>query len=140
METRDLPISKSRKRSEGKVVGQAAQSFHMANEQNPTYPGYIVGSLILPPKAIKDAESVGLCAQVFTVVKCQPGAVEVAFSDPEQEGNGWDPETAQRFLLSVGDNFLVPPGNSYRVENHSKSIEAVLSWTIIRHNRNMSSP
>jgi centromere protein C len=140
METRDLPISKLRKKSEGKVVGMAAQSFHMANDQNPVYPGYIVGSLILPPKGIKDAESVGLCAQVFTVVQCQPGAVEVAFNDPEQEANGWDPETAQRFLLSVGDNFLVPPGNAYRVENHSKSIKAVLSWTIIRHNRNVASP
>lgn len=106
----------------------------MTNDENPAYPGYIVGSLVLPPKAIKDAESVGLCAQVFTIVKGQAGSIEIAFGDPDQEGAVWDPDSAERFLLSVGDNFLIPPGNSYRIQNHSKTTEALLSWTIIRHN------
>jgi hypothetical protein len=106
----------------------------MTNDENQSYPGYIVGSLVLPPRAIKDAESVGMCAQIFTVVKGQGGSIEIAFGDPDQEGPVWEPESAERFLLSVGDNFLIPPGNSYRIQNHSKTTEALLSWTIVRHN------
>ena len=41
-------------------------------------------------------------------------------------------ETAQRFLLSPGDMFCVPAGNMYRIENHSKTHECKLFWTIIR--------
>jgi len=138
MEARDLPLARTRKKSEGKVVGKAAQSFHMANDENPAFPGYIVGSLVLPPKAIKDAESVGLCAQVFTVVRGQSGSVEIAFGDPENDNPVWEPETAERFMVSQGDNFLVPPGNTYRIQNHSKTTEALLSWTIVRHNREIA--
>ena len=130
----DLPMSKTRKKSEGKIVGKAAQSFQMSNEENPAFPGYIVGHLLLPPKGIKDAESVGMCAQVFTVVKGQANSIEVAYGDPDHESATWDPLNAERFLLAPGDNFLVPPGNSYRLRNHSTSTECLLSWTIIRHN------
>jgi centromere protein C len=130
----DLPIAKTRKKSEGKVVGKAAQSFQMSNEENPAFPGYIVGHLLLPPKGIKDAESVGLCAQVFTVVRGQANSTEIAYGDPDHEKATWDPAHAERFLLSAGDNFLVPPGNSYRLQNHSTTAECLLSWTIIRHN------
>lgn len=138
MEARDLPLSRSRKKNEGKVVGKAAQSFHMANDENPAFPGYIVGSLVLPPRGIKDAESVGLCAQVFTVVRGQSQSIEIAYGDPENESSTWDPSTAERFLVSQGDNFLVPPGNTYRVQNHSRTTEALLSWTIVRHNRGLA--
>jgi len=86
MEARDLPLSKSRKKAEGKVVGKAAQSFHMTNEENPVFPGCIVRSLILPPRAIKDAESVGACVQVFNVVKGQAGSIKIAFGDPDHTG------------------------------------------------------
>lgn len=132
MKATDLPLLKSRKKSEGKVVGKAAQSFVMANEENPSYPGYIVGSLILPPEGIKDAESVGMCAQVFTVVKGQAGSLEVAYGDPENETGTWDAAHAERFLLSVGDNFLVPPANKYRLQNHSKTTSCSLTWVIVR--------
>ena len=135
--TNKLPISKARKKSEGKVVGKAAQSFLMSNEQNPAFPGYIVGHLQLPAQGIKDAESVGLCAQVFTVVRGQAKSIEVAYGDPDHEAATWDPEHAERFLLSAGDNFLVPPGNSYRLQNHSTTMDCLLSWTIIRHNPNL---
>jgi centromere protein C len=131
-----LPKPPSRKKSDGNVVGIAAQSFVMPNEKNRAFPGYIVGHLILPPQGIKDAESVGMCAQVFTVVRGQAKSVEIAFGDPEHESVVWDPKHAERFLLSVGDNFLVPPGNSYRLQNHSNSTECLLSWTIIRHDPN----
>ena len=127
-------MSKSRKNAEGKVVGKAAQSFHMSNEENPLLPGYIVGSLLLPPKGIKDAEAVGSSDQVFTVVKGQAKSIEVAYADPDNDNETWDPEAAQRFLLSVGDTFLVPPGNAYRLQNHSKTSDCLLSWLIIHHN------
>ena len=134
MEARKLPLSKSRSKSEGKVVGKAAQAFNVPNGPKPVYVGYITGNLTLPPKGIKDAESVGSCSQVFTVVRCQPGAMEVAYSDPEDDNEEatFNPETAQRFLLKPGDLFRVPPGNSYRLCNHSKTVDCFLTWTIIR--------
>jgi len=131
MNERDLPLSKSRPKSEGKVVGKAAQAFNIASE-NDAYVGYIMGNLSLPPKGIKDPESVGSCAQTFTVVSCQPGAVEVSFSQPEEANGALDPETAQRFLLGPGDLFRIPPGNCYRLQNHSKETECFMTWTIIR--------
>ena len=125
MPIRELPLVESRKKSEGKVVGKAAQSFSIAND-DPLFPGYIVGSLLLPPKAIKDQESVRKCAQIFTVIRGQPKAVEIAYFDD-------DDNVVERFLLSQGDNALVPPENSYRLENHSGTTDTLLSWTIIRH-------
>ena len=134
MESRKLPLSKSRSKSEGKVVGKAAQAFNVPNGPKATYVGYICGNLTLPPKGIKDAESVGACSQVFTVVRCQPGAMEVAYSDPEDDNDDdtFNPSTAQRFLLNPGDLFRVPPGNSYRLCNHSKTTDVFLTWIIVR--------
>lgn len=99
-----------------------------------------MGNLTLPPKGIKDAESVGACAQTFTVVGGQPGAIEVAYADPEEEENGvLKADTAIRFLLSPGDMFRIPPGNCYRLQNHSKTTECFMTWTIIRpYNGGMS--
>ena len=129
----DLPMSKTRTKSEGKVVGKAAQSFQMSNEENPAFPGYLAGHLLLPPKAIKDPESTGTCAQLFTVVRGQAKSIEVAYGNPERDTD-WDAKTAERFLLAPGDNFMIPPGNSYRLRNHSATTESLLSWTIIRPN------
>jgi len=132
MEGSNLPISKKRKKTEGRVTGKAAQAFNIANDENDDYVGYIMGNLILPPKGIKDSESVGPCAQTFTVCLSQPKAIEVAFGDPDQPDGELDDETAQRFLLGPGDMFRVPPGNSYRLENHSDVTDCLLTWTIIR--------
>jgi hypothetical protein len=33
--------------------------------------------MYLPPRGIKDAEGVGVCAQLFAVAECQPGALEI---------------------------------------------------------------
>ena len=96
------------------------------------FPGWISGQLDLPPTGIKDAESVGLCSQVFNVASCQPKALEFALADPDESDAQFLPETAQRFLLSPGDMFCVPAGNMYRIENHSKTHECKLFWTIIR--------
>ena len=71
----------------------------------------------MPPQAIKDAEGVGECAQVFFISECQNGALELGIADPKEPE--WQDETAQRQLLNKGDSFFVPPGNIYRLENHS---------------------
>ena len=136
MQPRILPMGKYRRKRDGKGVGLAAQAFTMHNDDHPALPGYTVGSLTLPPRAIKDEESVFLCAQIFTVVSGQPNALEIAYS--ENTSPIRDDDAAERFLLSEGDNILVPPGNSYRLKNHSKSTEAILSWTVVRHNENAS--
>ena len=128
---RELPRIKRRK-GESKVTGAASQAFNMSNQDNQAYPGYIMGNMTLPPRGIKDAESVGTCAQTFTYVFGQKGALEVAYADPDTNEGSFDPDTAQRYLLSPGDVFRIPPGNTYRLENHSKEKDAFLTWTIIR--------
>jgi centromere protein C len=132
-----LPITAQRAKGESKLTGTAAQAFNVSTDANPLSPGYIMGNLTLPPKGIKDAESVGSCAQTFTVVFGQDKALEVAFGHPDDEDGTLDPETAQRFCLSPGDVFRVPPGNCYRIQNHSKKQECFLTWTIIRAFRAM---
>jgi centromere protein C len=129
----DLPLPTTRKKSDGKVVGQAAQAFNIVNESlSDNYVGYIMGHLTLPPKGIKDYESVGLCAQTFTVCHGQPGALEVSIADPEDEDESNYGEGAQRFLLSPGDMFRIPQNNTYQLQNHSKTLDCMLTWTIIR--------
>lgn len=135
MIVRRLPITADRQKGESRLTGLASQAFNVSTDDNPFYPGYIMGNLTLPPRAIKDAESVGACAQTFTVVFGQRGALEVSFGDPNEDEGVWTPKTAQRFLLSPGDVFRVPPGNCYRIENHSKTKECFLTWTIIRANQ-----
>jgi hypothetical protein len=98
------------------------------------YPSYLMGSLLLPPRGIKDPESVGRSAQTFTVVSCQPSALEIAFADPDEDEGSFHPATATRFFLNPDSMFRIPPGNCYRLENHSRSVEAKLTWTIIRQN------
>lgn len=132
----DLPLPATRKKSEGKIVGKASQAFNVPTDDNNV--GYIMGSLFLPPGGIKDPESSGPCSLSFTVSQGQPKAVEVAFGDPNDEDGELNPKNAQRFLLGPGDMFRVMPGNCYRLENHSKTSDCLLSWTIIRPRRNAS--
>eukprot|EP00804_Cyclotella_cryptica_P028163 CCRYP_011029-RA/>CCRYP_011029-RA protein AED:0.02 eAED:0.02 QI:244/1/1/1/1/1/2/525/757 len=127
-----LPLSSTRGKKESKVVGFASQAFHVPTDPDDLFPGYISGNVVLPPRGIKDAEGVGLCSQVFNVGDCQPNSVEFALADPSSQDGEFDAETAQRFLLSKGDMFQIPPGNVYRIENHSKTDEARLFWTIIK--------
>ena len=129
----DLPVGKARKKSEGKATGKAAQAFNVKSDQQGNYCGYIMGNLSLPPGGIKDAESVGPCSQTFTVCLGQPQALEVAYNHPDEpDGEDLNPKTAQRFLLGPGDLFRVPAGNCYRLENHSKESDCLLTWTIIK--------
>jgi hypothetical protein len=59
----------------------------------------------LPAGAIKDAEGVGECSQVFCVAACQDEAVELGMADPREEE--WRDDIAQRVLLKTGDFFYV---------------------------------
>ena len=127
-----LPLSSTRKKRESKVVGFASQSFHVPTDDDDLFPGYIAGNVVLPPRGIKDAEGVGLCSQVFNVGDCQPNSLEFALADPSGQDGEFDPKTAQRYLLNKGDMFQIPPGNVYRIENHSKTVKATLFWTIIK--------
>mmetsp|Transcript_48744 Transcript_48744/g.117940 ORF Transcript_48744/g.117940 Transcript_48744/m.117940 type:complete len:672 (+) Transcript_48744:332-2347(+) len=126
----DLSLPKNTKKSKGKTCGKVSQAF--LAPPSDIYPGYLMGTLVLPPHAAKYPESVGGCAQTFTVVSCQPIALEVSFADPDELDGEFYEKTAQRFVLSSGDIFRVPPGNTYQIINHSKSVDAKLTWTIIR--------
>ncbi len=132
MEAAELPLIAKRTDEEGNVVGKAAQAFNVPSDENDNYVGYIMGNLLLPPRGIKDAESVGPCSQTFTVVTGQKKAIEVAFADPDGPEGMLENDSAQRFLLGPGDLFRVPPGNTYRLQNHSRTKSCLLTWTIIR--------
>jgi hypothetical protein len=123
-----LPISGTRPKGRN-GVGAAQQFFNIPSITD-TMSGCLAGSLHLPARAIKDAEGVGDCVQMFSVAECQDGALEVGFSDPKDDE--WNDETAQRRILSVGDSFYVPPGNIYRLENHSQTVNCVLYWFIVK--------
>ena len=128
MATTALPITADREAGKD-VVGLAAQAFNVP-QATEDVPGWISGHVTLPPEGIKDAEGVGMCSQVFFVSECQPKSFEVAIGAPDE--STFNGETAQRFLLSAGDFFHVPPNNIYRIENHSTQHETKLFWTIIR--------
>lgn len=128
LEPSDLPLSIERPDG-NEMVGSAAQAFNIGPSSS-TMPGWITGNLILPPNAIKDAEGVGECTQVFFVQQCQPGAFEVAINHPDEES--FVPESAKRFALKSGDFFHVPPNNIYMIHNHSESVDAKLFWVIIK--------
>ena len=72
----------------------------------------------------------GRYTQVFFVSDCQDGALEFGIAHPQEDA--WDHKTARRVLLRRGDSFYVPPGNIYRLENHSSAKSAVLYWMIIK--------
>ena len=114
------------------MVGFASQAFHIPTDPEDLFPGYIAGNVVIPPRGIKDSEGVGLCSQIFTVGDCQPNSLELAVADPTGQDGEFDPDTAQRYLLSKGDMFQIPPGNVYRIENHSKKVKAALFWVIIK--------
>ena len=65
-----------------------------------------------------------------TLRALQDGALELGIADPAEPE--WHDETAQRQLLKKGDSFYVPPGNIYRLENHSADTESTIFWTIIK--------
>jgi centromere protein C len=125
----DLPPRK-RKKGDLKVPARAAQTFNVSPDE--INAGYIVGCLELPPLGIKADEGVGPCFQIFNVGDCQPKSLELAIADPDLDGGNFDPDTAKRFLLSKGDMFHIPPGNIYQVQNHSKTHDCAMTWTIVR--------
>jgi hypothetical protein len=125
---KELPMSAPRAPGRD-VVGQAAQTLS-AHEYPGEMSSWISGNVRLPARAIKDAEKVGKFNQIFVLAECQDRAVELAIAHPGEDM--WVEDTAQRMLLRKGDTFNIPPGNIYRLENHSTAVDAVLYWTIIK--------
>lgn len=114
-------------------AGLAAQAFNApaSDLKDQCLPAWISGHVLLPPNAIKDEESVDLCGQVFFVARCSPTALELAYADPD-DADGFVAASAQRFLLSAGDQFHVPPNNVYRLHNRSDSEDCLLFWIIMK--------
>ncbi len=108
----------------------AAMSFVISENPRDTS-GWMSGKLVLPARGMKDTENVGKCYQLFVLSECQDGAVELAIAHPATD-NCWIEKTVQRVLLRRGDTFTIPPGNLYRLENHSPMVSALLNWTIIQ--------
>ncbi|CAN0070139.1 unnamed protein product, partial [Phaeothamnion confervicola] len=115
-------------------AGLASQAFNVA--QDCDISPWMSGMLTMPPRAIKDPEHVAMSTQLCWVQSCQDRALELAVAMPagegEEDGEGvgadsarFDPQRAQRYLLSGGDHFMVPINNIYRLENHSREAEAV---------------
>jgi hypothetical protein len=62
--------------------------------------------------------------------------LEIAFCDPDQKwekGAGWIAAKEGHFRIAMGNNFHIPPGNTYRLRNHSTTTPASLSWVIVGH-------
>lgn len=124
---RPLPPAEGQKSRHG-PVGYAGHTFVIPEVQR-EMSGWISGYLELPPRAVKDAELVGVYAQLFFVAQGQPGALEFGLADPSSDE--WDDSRAQRVVLSPGDSFYVPPGNMYRLENHSESKASHLFFVVV---------
>lgn len=123
-----LPITADRRSKKSK--GAFAASYFYTPSVSGILPSWIAGYVELPPGAIKDEEAVGECSQVFFIGDCQDRAVEVGIADPSSEV--WVDAKAQRLMLSKGDSFYVPPGNIYRLENHSTTKPCTIFWNIIK--------
>jgi len=128
---REMKLPITHERPEGRDgVGLAVQGFNRPQIDKSNIPGWISGHVVLPPLAIKDAEGVGLCSQIFFIAYGQPKSIEIALARADEPQ--FNELTAQRYLLSPGDNFYIPPNNVYRLENHSASEECKLFWTIVK--------
>jgi hypothetical protein len=129
LQSKPLPLSSERFEGHS-VVGRAAQAFNQKRRHDGVnvFPGWISGQLDLPPGAIKDPEAVNDCTQVFYVVSGPSEQFELAIAEPSADFE----ERCQRFILSPGDHFFVPPNNMYRLENHSEKGEVRLFFSILR--------
>lgn len=92
-----------------------------------------MGSLRLPKCSIKEGETVGESQHKFTVVDCQPNSLLLAIEQPDIDvsSDEWDPNNAQHFILNRGDNFMIPAGNRYSLQNLSKHKESVVSMIVL---------
>ena len=135
---RTMPLPPTRKDSEGFVVGKSWDSFHKDDiGYNALIADFAAGGLLLPPKGIKDAETLVVFSQVYIVLKGQAKSVELSIGDPNDSSDDrsvgrMDVNMAKNFFLSSGDVFIIPPCNYFRIENHSLSTECVLAWVLIR--------
>lgn len=129
MKHMELPLSGTQEWDKGAVTGSFAHAFFSDKCDN--YVGYVMGNLVLKPGGIKGADKGPACL-TFTVCTGQAKALELAFGDPDDSERKFVYDTAQRFFLGPGDMFRVPPGNTYRLVNHSISNSCMVSWTWIK--------
>ena len=116
-----------------RALGASGFRREATSTEDEIFPGWVSGCLELPPRAVKDPESTGTASTVIFSCFGQDKALEVAYNrpDPDDEVGIFDAPNAQRFLLSPGDHFHVPPNNIYRVENRSTTAPAKLFFTMI---------
>lgn len=124
------PSNAPQKRDKSALV---ATDFN-EEQKHPVYPGYAMGSMVIPPGGSKYPESVGPNAHLFTVNYCRGCSLDAAYGKPDENEGRFDPKTATRFPLESGSKFIVPPGNSYSLKNISKTDAAKLTWVIIMGN------
>ena len=80
---------------------------------------FLSGIVQLPPLSTKSEENTNRCTQVFMVNRCQPNSVCVRVAD-------------RKYVLSQGDHFWVPTSSYYSIQNFSATVEANLSFVLIK--------
>lgn len=130
-----LPIG-VRERNESRIGGYISQAFNVQAYDGSLLPEFVTGSIVLPPGAIKDIEDTGMSCHLFTVGDCQPDSLEYSLGSPNSTDHRkqFDKKEVQRFMLSKNDQTLTPPGNSFKLKNHSLTNTATLYCTIIKVN------
>ena len=83
--------------------------------------------------AVKGSESTGSLTMLFFVSTSQNLAVELTLF-PSEDAMVTDPDEAEalRFQFSPGDQFYVPPNNTYRLMNRSTTQPAKLFFAMLR--------
>lgn len=80
---------------------------------------FLSGIVVVPPLSVKDREETASCTQIFMVMVAQDNSVCVRIAD-------------RKYMLSQGDHFWIPKKTSYMIENFSSSVEAKLSFVLIK--------
>ncbi|KAG5178558.1 hypothetical protein JKP88DRAFT_215714 [Tribonema minus] len=121
--------------AENSAPCQAARAFSVRGAAACGLSSWSSGALTLPPRGLKAAERVDDHTQLYWVTSCRPYSLELAIAKiPEgsdRPADAFDDATAQRYLLSPGDHFYVPPRNVYRLENHAPDADAQICWAIL---------
>jgi hypothetical protein len=93
---------------------------------------YATGELVLDPRGSKEFELTKAWTTQGTIVKAEAKRVvltvcgeEIVSASEAEEGD------LQRFRLSEGDIFWIPPWNQYGIDNFSHKVECEISWTFL---------
>jgi hypothetical protein len=113
----------------------ACQAIATAEDaaRDDVYPGWASGVMELPMGGVKGSESTGSLTMLFFVSTSQNLAVELTLYQSE-DAVVTDPHESEalRFQFSPGDQFYVPPNNTYRLMNRSTTQPAKLFFAMLR--------